>query len=32
MSHIVDIVLLEEIEGEDPGAGANDLVNPLAVE
>ena len=29
---VVDIVLLEEVEGNDPRAGAYDFVNPFAVE
>ena len=29
--HVVDVVLFEEVEADDPGAGADDLVDPLAV-
>ena len=32
MRHVVDIILVDEVESDDPGAGANDLVDPLAVQ
>jgi hypothetical protein len=31
MSDIVDILLPEEVYSQDPGAGHNDLIDPLAV-
>ena len=32
MCYIVDIVLFEEVDGDDPGTGANDLIYPFAVQ